>query len=728
MKKKALAIVLALCMVLSMLPVSIFATQPQAVPFRANDAVGFDALPEAPAELNGEYWITMSKTGPGIIHSNPRDSANAGDEVLLMVNPDPGYTVYVDDHGLNLEFLYLGGNRYLFIMPACDVTLDFYFEALEGPSYSLDVNAAEDVVWYFMDAVTSAKEGESVILFLEEREYYTFDPETDVTANCEDFFYLGMEGEERHVYELFMPAHDVTISINPSTTDTGEGNPRREDTIALNETKTVRVPEPTGAVDPGLVYFSQIFWFTPEESGRYRFLVDYVDDKSNPYNFSMDVAGAYWELENGCLFEAEAGETYELCFQYPNHDGRYPEFNFTVRNAMNPITVIVENGFGGLAYAVDEAFPGNTVTLRCYPADGYRVAQITGVDNIVDNGDDTYSFIMPDEAVELKVLFLRENNPFLDINETQFFYDSVLWAVENGITGGVDDTHFGPAGVCNRAQVVTFLWAAAGKPAPTLTENPFVDIPEKSWYTDAVLWAFEKGITAGADDTHFNPGGICNRAQVVTFLWAAAGSPAPNLTENPFEDVPVGSWYAAPILWALENRITSGMDDTHFNPGGQCLRAFAVTFLHKATLRLPVYTVSAEFDETLGTVTLSHTRAAVGEAVTVTAVPFRGCRLKELYCESGADLHPLFGADGYSFYMPDRNETVHAVFEKVVAYNVPPTDPDGQLYVLNLNSMCFHYPDCAEVEQINPWDYYEYTGLRESLIDHDYHPCNTCQP
>ena len=728
MKKKALAIVLALCMALSMLPVSIFATQPQAVPFRVNDAVGFDALPEAPAELNGEYWITMSKTGPGIIHSNPRDSANAGDEVLLMVNPDPGYTVYVDDHGLNLEFLYLGGNRYLFIMPACDVTLDFYFEALEGPSYSLDVNAAEDVVWYFMDAVTSAKEGESVILFLEEREYYTFDPETDVTANCEDFFYLGMEGEERHVYELFMPAHDVTISINPSTTDTGEGNPRREDTIALNETKTVRVPEPTGAVDPGLVYFSQIFWFTPEESGRYRFLVDYVDDASNPYDISMDVAGAYWELENGCLFDANAGETYELCFQYPNHDGRYPEFNFTVRDAMNPITVTVENGFGGLAYTVDKAYPGDTVTLTCYPADGYRVAQITGVDDLIDNGDNTYTFTMPDEPVELKVLFLRNENPFLDINETQFFYDSVLWAFENGITGGVDDTHFGPAGVCNRVQVVTFLWAAAGKPAPTLTENPFVDIPDVSWYTDAVLWAYENGITAGKDATHFDPAGECNRAQVVTFLWAAAGKPAPTLTENPFEDVPDGSWYAAPILWALENGITSGMDDTHFNPGGQCLRAFAVTFLHKAAQLPPVYTVSAEFDETLGTVTLSHTRAAVGEAVTVTAVPFKGCKVTQLRCESGADLYPLFGDDGYIFYMPDQNETIHVTFEKVKAYNIPPTDPDGQLYVLNLNSMCFHYPDCAEVEQINPWDYYEYTGLRESLIDHDYHPCNICQP
>ena len=247
-------------------------------------------------------------------------------------------------------------------------------------------------------------------------------------------------------------------------------------------------------------------------------------------------------------------------------------------------TVEVENnGLGGTATLSNNGgIIGSTMTLTCIPDEGYRVARIIGMEYLTDNGDNTYTLTMPGGVdVNLKVLFLRENNPFLDINETQFFYDSVLWAYENGITGGTDANHFGPAGVCNRAQVVTFLWSAAGKPAPTLTENPFVDIPDESWYTDAVLWAYENGITAGADDTHFNPGGVCNRAQVVTFLYSYAGKSAVS-AENPFTDVPAGAWFEPPVLWALENGITSGTSATTFGPGAQCLRAQVVTFLYKA--------------------------------------------------------------------------------------------------------------------------------------------------
>ena len=189
---------------------------------------------------------------------------------------------------------------------------------------------------------------------------------------------------------------------------------------------------------------------------------------------------------------------------------------------------------------------------------------------------------MDNAPVELRVLFLRENNPFLDVNETNFFYDSVLWAVENGITSGIDDTHFGPTVPCSRAQVVFFLWRAAGSPAPTGTANPFSDVADGAWYTNAVLWAVEAGITAGADPTHFNPGGVCSRAQVVTFLHRANGSPAPKLEENPFADVPGGSWYTAPVLWALENGITSGTSQTTFSPGNRCLRGQVVTFLYHA--------------------------------------------------------------------------------------------------------------------------------------------------
>ena len=219
--------------------------------------------------------------------------------------------------------------------------------------------------------------------------------------------------------------------------------------------------------------------------------------------------------------------------------------------------------------------------LTCQPEPGYRVAQVTGA-KLTDNGDNTYSFVMDAAAVALKVLFLRRNNPFLDVNETHFYHDSVLWALENGITNGVDATHFGATSECNRAQVVTFLWRAAGSPAPLSDENPFTDVPAGTYYTDAVLWAVENGITNGLTADTFGPTATCNRAQVVTFLWRAAGSRNSGLTENPFADVAAGSWFEQPVLWALENGVTTGASATTFNPNGQCLRAQVVTFLYRA--------------------------------------------------------------------------------------------------------------------------------------------------
>ena len=173
------------------------------------------------------------------------------------------------------------------------------------------------------------------------------------------------------------------------------------------------------------------------------------------------------------------------------------------------------------------------------------------------------------------------HNPFVDVPEGSFFHIPVLWAVQNGITSGVDATHFGPAVACNRATVVTFLWNAAGKPEPKSTRNPFKDVPAGSWYEKPVLWAVEKGITSGTDATHFSPAAACNRATVVTFLWSAAGKPAA-AGSNPFKDVPAGSWYEAPVLWAKANGITSGVSATEFGAAAVCNRAQVVTFLYAA--------------------------------------------------------------------------------------------------------------------------------------------------
>ena len=173
-------------------------------------------------------------------------------------------------------------------------------------------------------------------------------------------------------------------------------------------------------------------------------------------------------------------------------------------------------------------------------------------------------------------------NPFADVAEDSFYYDAVLWAVGNGITTGADETHFLPDAICQRASVVTFLWRAAGSPKPETTVNPFVDVHEDEYYYDAVLWALENGITTGIDATHFAPFGNCSRAQVVTFLWRANGSPAASGTA-PFADVAEGQWYYDAVLWAVENGITNGMSATVFGVENTCNRAQIVTFLYRAS-------------------------------------------------------------------------------------------------------------------------------------------------
>ena len=176
---------------------------------------------------------------------------------------------------------------------------------------------------------------------------------------------------------------------------------------------------------------------------------------------------------------------------------------------------------------------------------------------------------------------VREN-PFGDVPAGAFYEEPVLWAVEKGITSGTSAGTFSPGNDCLRAQVVTFLWRAAGEPEPSSTVNPFEDVTEGDFYYKAVLWAVENGITNGSDATHFNPMGVCNRAQVVTFLHRAFGNPAVENAANPFTDVTGDTWYAAPVLWAVENGITNGLTATEFGPNSNCNRAQIVTFLYRA--------------------------------------------------------------------------------------------------------------------------------------------------
>ena len=225
---------------------------------------------------------------------------------------------------------------------------------------------------------------------------------------------------------------------------------------------------------------------------------------------------------------------------------------------------------------------GRDQTFTITPDKGYAVANVK-IDGKSIGAVKSYTFENVSRTHTIEVIFMKSNgNPqtgvFVDVATGSYYEDAVDWAVENGITQGTDDTHFSPDGICTRAQAVTFLWRATGSPEPETRTMPFTDVPAGSYYYDAVLWAVENGITKGTSDTTFSPNATCTRAQIVAFLWRSEKSPAAG-TANPFADVKSTAYYADAVLWAVREDITKGTTNTTFSPDADCTRAQIVTFL-----------------------------------------------------------------------------------------------------------------------------------------------------
>ena len=245
---------------------------------------------------------------------------------------------------------------------------------------------------------------------------------------------------------------------------------------------------------------------------------------------------------------------------------------------------VTKDGSGTASASLATAAAGTEITLTAKADAGYTFKQwqvVTGGVKIKDS-----KFTMPAGNVEVRAIFEKNAtpppaptvNPFVDVPEGSFYYDAVLWAVEKGITAGTDATHFSPDGICTRAQAVTFLWRVAGCPAPKSAAMPFADVKAGSYYYDAVLWAVENGITKGTSDTMFSPDATCSRAQIVTFLWRSQKSPAAG-TANPFTDVKASAYYADAVLWAVKEDVTKGTTNTTFSPDANCTRAQIVTLI-----------------------------------------------------------------------------------------------------------------------------------------------------
>lgn len=228
---------------------------------------------------------------------------------------------------------------------------------------------------------------------------------------------------------------------------------------------------------------------------------------------------------------------------------------------------------------------GRDQTFTITPNKGYAVAKVL-IDSKNVGAVKSYTFENVKKNHTIEVVFMKASgNPqtgvFVDVPEGSYYEEAVNWAVEKGITTGTDATHFSPDGICTRAQAVTFLWRAAGSPAAKSAVMPFADVKAGSYYYDAVLWAVENGITKGTSETMFSPDATCSRAQIVTFLWRSQKSPAAG-TANPFTDVKASAYYADAVLWAVKEDVTKGTTNTTFSPDANCTRAQIVTFIWRA--------------------------------------------------------------------------------------------------------------------------------------------------
>lgn len=296
--------------------------------------------------------------------------------------------------------------------------------------------------------------------------------------------------------------------------------------------------------------------------------------------------GHDWSNKNGICARCDAkctethkpGTTCSVCHKYTS----YP---YVPGAPTYPATApAVPNGTVTVSPA--NASKGANVTVTVKPNEGYELGSLAVKDAsgdllpLADLGNGKYSFVMPDGKVSVEAEFVKTAaTSFADVPANAYFADAVKWAVDKGVTNGLSDTMFGPYESCTRAQIVTFLWRAAGSPEPK-TMSSFTDVPASTYYAKAVAWAIENGITNGMTETTFAPDATCTRGQIVTFLYRALKGTASGSTN--FTDVKSDTFYADAINWAVANNVTNGTSNTMFSPNADCTRAEIVTFLYRA--------------------------------------------------------------------------------------------------------------------------------------------------
>ena len=367
----------------------------------------------------------------------------------------------------------------------------------------------------------------------------------------------------------------ITFTAKPTATvkvdGTEKGTVPVSNDMLNNKPITVKLPLPAG--------------FTPKQilhkftGGGYEYFI-------NESVGGMRGAGRFKIEDNCAVFTIYGFSTFELSGtvtyvepSYSSGSSYDPTYSITVDKSKN----------GAVTVSPKSASKGDTVTVTVKPDSGYVLETLTVTDKngneltLKDKGNGKYTFTMPAGKVEVKATFMEDNsmlNFFYDVPNDAYFYEAVKWAVKNGITTGVGNNLFAPEQPCTRAQIVTFLWRAAGSPEPKGAASGMTDVVSGSYYEKAVAWAIENGITTGTTTSTFSPDATCTRAQAVTFLARALKAKAASAAE--FSDVPTDSYFADAVAWAAANGVTEGIGGGLFGSDNDCTRGQIVTFLYRA--------------------------------------------------------------------------------------------------------------------------------------------------
>ena len=569
----------------------------------ANTPLSFEIEVKKPVVEQSEFYVTMVTDGYGNAVAMP-NSAKEGEEIQLTAIPDRGHHLkeWQATSGTSGKIMITNDK---FTMPAGNVTVKAIFEA---DTYTVKLYANGGTIADGKN-VTSYTYGEGATLPTADDMTYTehtfkgwYDNEglsgDPVTA-------IGDTETGDKEYWAKWEIHQYTITVKPEngkadiTITQDYGTPITAPTLTREGyqfngwDKTFPTTMPAG----DMTITAQ--WTLNRYTISYNLNNGTATGNPDSYTVESDAITLNTPTRPGYTFTGWSGTGLDgennMTVTIPT--GSTGERSYTAHWRYNgggsggsssyPITIPGKTENGTVTVSPRSAEKGDTVTITAKPDSGYQLDDLTVTDKngkelkLTDKGNGKYTFTMPASKVEVNATFVKEVeiSPFSDVSTSAYYYEAVKWAQEKGITGGIGNGLFGPNQPCTRAQIVTFLWRAAGSPEPKAMSS-FADVSTDAYYAKAVAWAVENGITTGTGDGKFSPDATCTRAQSVTFLFRAIGKLVDSKAE--FSDVLTDSYYANAVAWAVENGITNGIGDGLFGPDNSCTRAQIVTFLFRA--------------------------------------------------------------------------------------------------------------------------------------------------